>query len=278
MRQHFLCFVVLLFYVTHAKSFTMFGKAVLLRGALQTRERADFSLFVHTSRGDPRRSRAHVEYHTKSIQRSLPPLTAVNFLIVLQGLLFLMNCFNANVNNALMKSNRAIRYYGQTYRLFTSLFVHANLYHVGMNVYSLSNIGPFVERSFGTARFLGTFFASGILANLVTYSTNTSPYSLGSSGCTFGLLGSLVAFLYRNKSTLGQSAETQLEYIKRNIVINLIYGLSSSGIDNGAHLYGFLAGFGLGYLKPKLQGRRLRGSDRRRARRNFYPRGNPILD
>ena len=51
----------------------------------------------------------------------------------------------------------------------------------------------------------------------------SSPVSLGASGCTFGLIGGIAAYLYRNKSVLGKQAEQGLSSIKQTMFINLMY-------------------------------------------------------
>ena len=131
---------------------------------------------------------------------------------------------------------------GEKYRLLTSLFCHAGLYHVGVNSYSLAQIGPVVEKAFGSVRFVTAYLAAGILANYVTYVMGTSPASLGASGCTFGLMGAFATHLYRNKRILGSEADVGLSSIKQTVMVNLLYGSMMRGIDQGAHIGGFISG------------------------------------
>jgi membrane associated rhomboid family serine protease len=42
----------------------------------------------------------------------------------------------------------------QVYRMFTSAFLHANLMHIGFNMFSLVQAGPSLERMLGTSRYL----------------------------------------------------------------------------------------------------------------------------
>jgi rhomboid protease GluP len=152
----------------------------------------------------------------------------------------------------LMKINRAIEY-GQSYRLLTAIFCHGSFYHLGMNCYSLTSLGPMAERAFGTDRFVMTYLLSGVLANLATFFLGISPMSLGASGCTFGLIGAFATHFYRNKRFLGARAEQGLESIKRTVILNLVYGLSMPGIDNGAHMAGLASGALCSYLfGPRL--------------------------
>jgi len=122
-----------------------------------------------------------------------------------------------------------------------------------MNSYSLYNIGPFAQSSFGAERFVATYLASGLVANVATYATNSSPYSLGASGCTFGLIGALLIYFWRNKRILGPRADQTLSQLKQTIVLNLMFGFMAPGIDNGGHIGGLIGGGAFSYLfGPRL--------------------------
>jgi len=97
------------------------------------------------------------------------------------------------------------------------------------------------------------YLASGVLANSGTFLAGTSPFSLGASGCTFGLIGAFTAYYYFNRHILGRRSELALDSIKNTMVMNLFYGYSMKNIDNWAHIGGFISGLLLGYLfGPKL--------------------------
>jgi membrane associated rhomboid family serine protease len=181
-------------------------------------------------------------------------VSATNIIIATNIVMFLLTTLRPRLKMSLMKSDRAIRYYGQNYRLLTALFVHGNIQHILMNSYSLYNIGPAVENAFGTTRYVLTYLASGLLANFVTYTSGSSPYSLGASGCTYGLIGALATYCARNRHILGQGADMMLNSLKQTMLINLMYGFSMQGIDNSAHIYGALSGALAAYaIGPRLQ-------------------------
>jgi membrane associated rhomboid family serine protease len=142
-------------------------------------------------------------------------LSATNILIGANIFTFLVTWLYPGMKMRWAKNDRAIRYYGQSYRFLTSLFVHGSAQHVLMNSYSLYNIGPAVEHAFGTLRFVLTYLAAGILANCATFATGSSPLSLGASGCTFGLIGALATYSYRNKAVLGPNADAMLSSLKQ---------------------------------------------------------------
>ena len=130
-------------------------------------------------------------------------VTVTNILIALNIAAFLAIKKFPNLCSKFMKFDRAIAR-GQTYRLFTSVFVHEAIYHVGANSYSLYQIGPMADKVFGSARFLSTYLFAGIMANIATYVLKTSPASLGASGCTFGIIGAFSTHFYRNRAVFGK--------------------------------------------------------------------------
>ena len=132
---------------------------------------------------------------------------------------------------------------GQVWRLITPVFIHGGYFHLFINLYSLYAIGPAVERFFGPWRILSLYLLSGIAGVLLSM-IFSSYRSVGSSGAIFGLLGSLGAFLYANRSTFGQAGAIQLRQIVMVALINLGLGLSP-GIDNWGHLGGLIFGTSL---------------------------------
>eukprot|EP00597_Dinobryon_sp_UTEXLB2267_P016078 CAMPEP_0201096594 /NCGR_PEP_ID=MMETSP0812-20130820/5602_1 /ASSEMBLY_ACC=CAM_ASM_000668 /TAXON_ID=98059 /ORGANISM="Dinobryon sp., Strain UTEXLB2267" /LENGTH=200 /DNA_ID=CAMNT_0047350967 /DNA_START=335 /DNA_END=937 /DNA_ORIENTATION=+ len=143
---------------------------------------------------------------------------------------------------------------GQTYRIVTPLFLHGSLPHLLMNSFSLKELGPQTEKTFGTTRFLILYFASGIIANIATYLIGVSPYSLGASGSIFGLMGGFAAFYIKNKQVLGRFSDAGLQSIMRNLMANLLYGMYANNIDTWAHLGGFAGGAVVSFIiAPKLK-------------------------
>ncbi|MDP1695652.1 MAG: rhomboid family intramembrane serine protease [archaeon] len=80
--------------------------------------------------------------------------------------------------------------YWEIWRFLTAIFLHGSLIHLVYNLFALLLFGSIVERFIGGKRFLIVFFASGILANII--SAIFYPSSLGASGAIFGVIGTLV--------------------------------------------------------------------------------------
>ncbi len=140
---------------------------------------------------------------------------------------------------------------GEAWRLVTPVFLHANLLHIGVNMYSLWALGPAVERFFGHARFLAVYLLSGIGGVLLSLVLSPDP-SVGASGAIFGLLGALATFLYLHRGTFGQLGAMQLRQLVFVALINLALGLTP-GIDNWGHVGGLIAGAVLSwFLGPRF--------------------------
>jgi membrane associated rhomboid family serine protease len=89
--------------------------------------------------------------------------------------------------------------------------------------------------------------------------SKTSPYALGASGSTFGLLGAYAGFVYSNRRQLGYRSEFILDDIKKQLWLNVILGIINPRVDNFGHIGGFAGGALLSlFLKPKLRSSRIK--------------------
>ena len=128
---------------------------------------------------------------------------------------------------------------GEYFRLFTSMFLHADIFHILCNMYSLYIIGPQLESFYGTKKFIFIYLISGILGSLLVVPfMNQYSINIGASGALFGLLGSLLYFGYYYRTYLGNVIIRQVVPI---IIINLIIGMNPY-ISNTAHIGGLVGG------------------------------------
>ncbi|KAK4271150.1 hypothetical protein QN277_019886 [Acacia crassicarpa] len=135
---------------------------------------------------------------------------------------------------------------GQLWRLATSSFLHANVGHLMVNCYSLNSVGPTVESFSGPRRYLALYFASAIASSAMSYWFCRMP-SVGASGAIFGLVGSVAVFVLRHRELVGGGKE-DLQQIAHVIVLNMVIGLLSNGIDNWGHLGGLIGGAAASWL------------------------------
>jgi membrane associated rhomboid family serine protease len=136
---------------------------------------------------------------------------------------------------------------GQEWRLFTSMFLHAGLLHLGFNAYALWIFGQVVEVELGRLRFLVIYLVTGLFAGAASYAFAPSPVvvGVGASGAIFGIFGAFVAYNWRRRHTA--LAAARLRGAVMILVLNAVIGLGSGGvIDWRAHLGGFVAGLAAG--------------------------------
>lgn len=96
----------------------------------------------------------------------------------------------------------------QFYRILSSMFLHANLFHIIFNMYFLYLFGRAVEEALGGGRFLAFYLASGIFASIFHtafsfiggYSAYLIP-AIGASGAISGVLGAYL-LLYPGTSLI----------------------------------------------------------------------------
>ena len=147
--------------------------------------------------------------------------------------------------------------------LITSMFLHADIIHLAMNMFFLLVSGDSVERKIGNARFLVLYLAFGVIAGLFhTYLTTTPAIpTIGASGAIFGVLASFaILFPFRwliKLFGLIPIPMPALMFVFITIVSETAYVTSGTveSIAHTAHVGGFLAGIFLTLLivpkKPK---------------------------
>ncbi len=139
---------------------------------------------------------------------------------------------------------------GQVWRIFTAMFLHFNLIHIGLNMFSLFLIGVAVEVFFGKWRYLVIYLGSGILAGIFTYFLNPSGLDVaaGASGAIFGVFGALGVFYILNRQALGRFGNGAIMNWLFWLGLNIVFGFSVAGIGIWDHIGGLIAGIILAFL------------------------------
>ena len=114
---------------------------------------------------------------------------------------------------------------------------------IGFNLYALMIVGPLVERWYGVSRATIIYIASGVVGGIASHLVSPMAISVGASGAVLGLIGAGVAA--GHLSGTGQGLELRRQ-LMRWFVFILLFGFIVPGIDNAAHIGGFVAGVGLG--------------------------------
>ena len=157
---------------------------------------------------------------------------------------------------------------GQWWRLVTPIFLHGGpsvngfplgIIHLLVNMYGLFILGPYVEKLYGSAKFVLFWVLTGIAGNVASYLTvrpalaggplghflfkEFDATSVGASGALFGLVGVLFVFGLKFRKELPEGFKRAFGTgMLPMIAINLFIGFTIPIIDNAAHLGGLVSG------------------------------------
>lgn len=185
--------------------------------------------------------------------RSAP---AVFTLVLINALVFVVQIYRGGNNPLILHRMGALEPLGvltqhEYWRLFTALFLHAGFLHLGFNLFALYIIGPPLERSIGTIRFLACYFGSGIASSagvvaLTKMGLVHDAQTIGASGCILGVIGAWAGLLLRHHDA--PLAKQRLANIGLIVLIQIAFDLSTPEVSMPAHLGGLIAGFFLGLI------------------------------
>jgi rhomboid protease GluP len=140
---------------------------------------------------------------------------------------------------------------GQPWRLLTSIFLHAGITHLLLNMLALYFLGSFAEASFGRGRFFALYLLSGLAGGIAylyvsAFTDNFAQPAVGASGAIFGLLGGVFGYAIRRGTF--STRDPVIGQLLLLTGINLFLGFSIPGVSNTAHLGGLAGGLVYGFL------------------------------
>jgi rhomboid protease GluP len=197
---------------------------------------------------------AHIEFERFLIAQSpKTPVTyglvALNVLVYLAAVLGTHHWLNFDSRLLISLGSNYGPYTadGEWWRLLTSMFLHAGLFHLVFNMWALASFGPAVERLFGSVSYAAIYFLAGLVGGLASISWRPDIDSVGASGAIFGILGALIAVALLQRKTIPFNI---LRPLRNSSLIftgyALLSGFGNAGIDNAAHIGGLSAGFLIG--------------------------------
>jgi rhomboid protease GluP len=189
----------------------------------------------------------------RSFIRSRQP---VNLILVLANIVvFLVLSFMGNTGNAYFMMEHGASFAPlivqgkEYYRLVTCMFLHFGAEHLFYNMLVLIFLGDVLEKEVGKIRYLLIYLLGGVAGNLLSLfvEVHTGDYavSAGASGAIFAVIGALVWIVIRNKGRLEEYSGKRLLLMAG---LSVAEGLTTSGVDNWAHIGGMAAGFVLSVL------------------------------
>lgn len=136
-----------------------------------------------------------------------PPYITIS-LIVANVLVFFLTFYNPNFNEIVLKYGDVPgRFLNGDYwafvTIFTSMFLHGSILHLGFNMWFLWLFGDNVEYNLGKTRYLFFYLAGGIIAGLANTFLSMAFYqnipTIGASGAVSALLGGYLILFPKNK-------------------------------------------------------------------------------
>ena len=114
---------------------------------------------------------------------------------------------------------------GEYWRLFTSMFLHADLVHVMMNMLALYSLGSIMEIAFGHARYGLIYLLGGLAGSILSASLNDPQIFRGRRvRAVFALFGAEAGPCMTNWSVMGASAPLRLRQVIMLAVLNFTVG------------------------------------------------------
>ncbi len=188
----------------------------------------------------------------RSITEFLKKYPVVSILAIINiGLWFMISFlklpFALKIYDLGIGHNLSILLLDEYWRLFTPIFLHADLSHVAFNTFSLILFGPALEKMIGKFKFISIYLITGIIGNVGTFIVDIHSYipHLGASGAIYGLFGVYIYMVLFRKDLISK-ADSQI--IVTILVLGLVMTFIRPNINISAHLFGFLGGIIIGPL------------------------------
>ncbi len=193
-------------------------------------------------------------------RRRNAPVT--DFLILVNVLVFVYVALRGG-----MRDDEILLRYGASYtpyvlerqeywRLLTAAFLHFGIRHLGNNMFILFMTGGSLEHALGRVKYLIFYLLSAIGASACSLAfevwTGREVLSAGASGAVFAVFGALIWVLIRNRGRFEEFRIRNLLFFSGLMLLN---GFSTKGVNNAAHVGGFLVGFLLAvvlYRRPTV--------------------------
>jgi len=134
----------------------------------------------------------------------------------------------------------ALVFVGAYWQLFTSMFIHASIFHLVGNMLFLLIFGLRGEEMFSLPEYLGIYLVGGLVGNLLSLGFGPYFISVGASGAIFAMFGACVIY---DRRSVRQSIVGALVYAFFLFFIN-----TGEGVNIVAHFGGLAFGLIVGYI------------------------------
>ncbi|MCI8508094.1 MAG: rhomboid family intramembrane serine protease [Lachnospiraceae bacterium] len=189
--------------------------------------------------------------------------TPVNMAVVVLNIIYFLAVILLNKRyDAVYDSDIMLKMGALSYKTFvngawcqivTSLFMHFGFSHLFNNMLLLVYAGCELEKRIGSFSYLILYLVSGILGNAASLwyynHIGEAAVSAGASGAIFGVVGALIIVLIANRTQTDNLTPGRLLFLAAFTIYN---GITTMGVDNAAHIGGFISGIIGGFLLSKI--------------------------
>ena len=165
----------------------------------------------------------------------------------------LMNALMAPPGEIIARWGAHVRGELSWWRLVTANFIHFGLLHIGFNGYALKIVGPYVERAYGSCLTFAAFVILGTGSMLCSNLWGAPGLVAGASGGLMAFIGMATSAAHRENTQLSlEIRNSMLKWAAATFVFGIIVSMTDSmGVDNIAHVSGFLLGILVGWFLPR---------------------------
>ncbi len=204
--------------------------------------------------------RRYDEENTPPVKPDVAPIEShdpvpgiIGYLITIVGVAWLASngVFGENWRLAGRVDGALVRD-GELWRLFTALTLHGSAQHIAGNIVFGSLFGVFAGRYVGSGVAWLAIVISAALGNGVnTMLLEETHRSIGASTAVFAALGLASGFAWRARVFADGRWSSRIGPIVAGLALLMYTGTGNANTDIGAHLMGFVAGFGSGVILAK---------------------------
>ena len=135
---------------------------------------------------------------------------------------------------------------GRWWTFLSAAWLHGGVLHILFNMLWVRQLAPATTELYGTSRTVIIYSVSSVTGFLLSTLAGT-PLTIGASAPIFGLLGALV--FYGRRGGISHISRQAMIYA----VLLFVFGFIFPGVDNFAHLGGFLGGMGIAWILDPLK-------------------------
>jgi len=182
----------------------------------------------------------------------------VNYALVASNVIIYAIGCNLNTEEGLNRINAFMLHPDtpRVYQFFTSMFLHAGLWHLAGNMVFLWVFGNAMNDRFGHVGYLAFYLAGGVLAGVGYLGLSGNAPVLGASGAISAVTGAYIVLLPRTRVTvlffwilITYFEVSSLLFLAFQLVTNLVMsldasitGASAGGVAYAAHSAGYVYG------------------------------------